>query len=238
MGAAYEIIDQTAAGKAKVRYTGIDQVGYRDLDAEEPISQQSYAASVGNTSREYTAVRDRETGQIVTRQPSDEVIEVTGSAEPGERGATETNPTFEIEVSGVQEARQYLQENPDQWEAFQLFGLWEFQCKQSSGGPVRVGGWSRVEDEISQTSFRRPVVDHEYDDDGRPVQSELAGFETVETDSVEVAYQEASDHAWSKVDCSVIMWRNVILELKLYAPQQSSWAREAQQYSHIRVGDQ
>lgn len=233
MAAAFEVIDSTGAGKAKVRYTGIDQTGYRDLEADEPIPQQSYAASKGNEQR--VIVRDRDTGQMVTRAKESDVIEVTGSAEAGERGATQTNPTFEIEVTGTQQAREILQERRDQWEAWQLYGLWYFKCKESGGGDGYVNGWSKVHDEIKQNSFRRPVVDHEYADDGEPIQSELAGFETVEGDTVDVAFQEASDHAWSKMTCSVLAFHNEQLELKLYAPVQSDWADQAQQYSHIRV---
>lgn len=245
MGAAYEILNQAPNGVAKVRYTGIDQVGYRDLDQGLPESkadrslQQSYAASIGNTSPDYTMVRDSETGEIVTRQPSDEVIEVSGHQAPGERGTPQSNHRFSLRVDDVDQARQLLEENRDEWEAFQLYGLWEFVCKNRDGGePVVVGGWSEVTDEISHVTHRRPVVDHQLGDDGEPVQSELAGWETVETDTVEAAYQKASDHAWSKVDCSVAMWRNVRLEVVMYAPLQSDWADQAAQYSHIRVGGQ
>ena len=112
--------------------------------------------------------------------------------------------------------------------------MWSFLCREGDGDRVIVNGFSKVKDEITQHTFRRPVVETVVED-GVP-KDELAGFEEVHGDTVDVAFQEASDHAWSKVDCSVISWRNEKLELKLYAGQQSDWARQATEKSHIVVG--
>lgn len=239
MGASYEIIDQTPAGKAKVRYTGIDQVGYRDLEANEAVSQQSYAASVGNTSDDTVMIRDRDSGKFVSENKSQNVLKVKGSAEAGERGATQNNPTFEIDLEGNKKsARQILQENWDQWEAYQVYGLWSFLCREGGGDRVAVNGFSKVKDDIQQHTFRRPVVETvEVEGAGAGSSTvekdELKGFEEVHGDTVDVAFREASDHAWSKVDCSVISWRNESLQLKLYAGKQSNWAKQAIEKSHI-----
>lgn len=65
MAASYEVLNRTRSGKAKVRYNGIGTTGYRDLDAGETVSQQSYAAAVGNEASDYE--RDDDTQQFTGR---------------------------------------------------------------------------------------------------------------------------------------------------------------------------
>lgn len=69
MPAAFDVIDRTDSGKAKVRYAGIGTTGYRDLEAGEPTSQQAYAAAVGNEKSDYTRDDD---GRITGREIEDD----------------------------------------------------------------------------------------------------------------------------------------------------------------------
>lgn len=230
------VLDETAGGWQKVEYQNLGTTGYRTPEDEAggayeertgKSARHAYSASKGQETT--TPVRDKETGEIVTREDDSDILEVTGQADAGTRGASETNPTFEIEVGTVETARNVLEEHPEQWEAFQLYGLWRFRCKEGKDSVV-VDGWSRVHNANRQVEFKEPVVG--VDDQGN---AEVAGFETVTADTIAMAYQEASDNAWSQVDCSVAEWTNISLQLKIYAAPQSQMLQQARTQSHVTV---
>jgi len=75
MAASFEILQETDGGYAKVKYTGIGTVGYRDLNAGEATSQNAFAGS--RTQEEYNPVLDPETGDIQTNVPENTTVEVT-----------------------------------------------------------------------------------------------------------------------------------------------------------------
>lgn len=234
----YNVVEETSGGWQKVEYPNLGTTGYRTPDGtpgstyeEETGKSAPHAFSASKGQEESVVVRNTETGEFITRAKESEVLEVTGQADAGERGATDDSPTFEVEVRDLDQARAVLEEQREDWEAWQLYGLWAFECRNGdSDGETIVNGWSKVKDHIGMEEYREPVVG--VDDDGNDV---VRGFETVQRDTVALAYQEASDNAWSKVTCSPIKWENRSLQVKLYAPPQSSMLQDARNRSHIQV---
>lgn len=234
--AHFDVIEETAGGWQKVEYTNLGTTGYRTPDGEAQSSWEErtgksapHAFSASKGQEQSVTVRDTETGQIITRTEQSKTLSVEGQAEAGERGASSDSATFEVQVSSVEQARSVLEENRSSWEAWQIFGLWEFVCKDTDDGDgVVVGGWSRVKDGIQQEEYREPQIG--VADDGS---EELQGWRTTTADTVEVAYQEASDNAWAKVTCSVAEWVNLEIQVKMYADPQSGMLQQARSQSHI-----
>jgi len=72
MAAAFEVIERTESGKAKVEYAGIGTTGYRDLEAGDTIKQQSFAAAKGNEKSEFERDED---GKFTSREVVDDAEE-------------------------------------------------------------------------------------------------------------------------------------------------------------------
>lgn len=216
MAAAYDVVEETAGGYAKVEYKGIGTEGYRDLNADEPTSQQAFAGS--RQQEEYAVVRDRKTGRFLNRVPQDDVVEVSSGVQDVGGGHG-----FSLNVD-IEEGRSLMHENPDKWDAFQVFIEAEYKCDVD--GDVRYTfGWSKVADDLSTGEFRRPILA-----DGSP---EAIGWETVPGDSLDMAHQEAVDNAWSKIPCSPEHFEIINEEVKIYAGKQSDWAIQARNQTHI-----
>lgn len=76
---SYNVIDQSEGGYAKVEYKGINETGYRNLNTDEPVKQQSYAASKQQETQDTIIIERDESGRI---QESTQIPEPEEPEEP------------------------------------------------------------------------------------------------------------------------------------------------------------